>query len=77
MSLQDFFYLTLSIAGIIFIFTFCVLAFFLVQLLIALKQFINKIDETTKGVRLIKENLKIGILSILNILFNMWSKKRR
>ncbi len=77
MSLQDFFYLVLGVTGIVFLITFCFISYFLIQLLRSLKNFVEKIDETAKGVRMIRDNLKIGALSILNILFNAWSKKRR
>ncbi|MBI2017900.1 hypothetical protein HYS92_02515 [Candidatus Daviesbacteria bacterium] len=77
MSLQDFFYLSLSIACIVFIISMALISYFLVALLKSLKNLVDKMDETTKGVRLLKDNLKIGVLSILNILFNIWSKKRR
>lgn len=53
------------------------ISYFIILLLKSLRNFVDKIDETTKGVRMIKDNLRIGILSILNILFNAWTKKRR
>jgi len=77
MSLQDFFYLILSVAGIVFIVVFCFISYFVIQLLKSIKNFVDRIDETAKGVRALKDNLKFGALSILNILFNMWTKKGR
>lgn len=77
MSLQDIFYLTLSIAGIVFIITFCLISYFVIQLLKSIKNFVDKIDETAKGVGMLKDNLKYGALTIFNMFFNAWTKKRR
>ena len=77
MSLQDLFYLILTAACIVFIVSVSLLTFFMINLLKSIRRFVDKIDDTTKGVRMIKDNLKIWALSVLSILFNIWTKKRR